>query len=254
MKNLRIFAFINYTNLMNMKMKALKISWMLVVILTCNLFFVSCFSEDNPVSEKEQSEAVFQKQLDEALIWAQVYGPSTQAVAEAVALRHNGKATPINYKTRQSAERKCRTDNSKPFELKDLARTTVLCEYDSIRVVIDDIKSAATEYDAFGRHKHQTSDYGYWGDIINLAFYNLQTEIQVKSYRMYYAVNPKDICQPVLGDSLYNVIHTETGLEPGLAHHYYEIMRADTASAATRERYRKLSIEYLSHFDKDYVK
>ena len=254
MKNLRIFAFINYTNLMNMKMKALKISWMLVVILTCNLFFVSCFSEDNPVSEKQQSEAVFQKQLDEALIWAQVYGPSTQAVAEAVALRHNGKATPINYKTRQSAERKCRTDNSKPFELKDLARTTVLCEYDSIRVVIDDIKSAATEYDAFGRHKHQTSDYGYWGDIINLAFYNLQTEIQVKSYRMYYAVNPKDICQPVLGDSLYNVIHTETGLEPGLAHHYYEIMRADTASAATRERYRKLSIEYLSHFDKDYVK
>ena len=254
MKNLRIFAFINYTNLMNMKMKALKISWMLVVILTCNLFFVSCFSEDNPVSEKQQSEAVFQKQLDEALIWAQVYGPSTQAVAEAVALRHNGKATPINYKTRQSAERKCRTDNSKPFELKDLARTTVLCEYDSIRVVIDDIKSAATGYDAFGRHKHQTSDYGYWGDIINLAFYNLQTEIQVKSYRMYYAVNPKDICQPVLGDSLYNVIHTETGLEPGLAHHYYEIMRADTASAATRERYRKLSIEYLSHFDKDYVK
>ena len=254
MKNLRIFAFINYTNLMNMKMKVLKISWMLVVILTCNLFFVSCFSEDNPVSEKEQSEAVFQKQLDEALIWAQVYGPSTQAVAEAVALRHNGKATPINYKTRQSAERKCRTDNSKPFELKDLARTTVLCEYDSIRVVIDDIKSAATGYDAFGRHKHQTSDYGYWGDIVNLAFLYLQTEIQVKSYRMYYAVNPKDICQPVLGDSLYNVIHTETGLEPGLAHHYYEIMRADTASAATRERYRKLSIEYLSHFDKDYVK
>ncbi len=52
-----------------MKMKVLKISWMLVAILTCNLFFVSCFSEDNPVSEKEQSEAVFQKQLDEALIW-----------------------------------------------------------------------------------------------------------------------------------------------------------------------------------------
>lgn len=34
----------------------------------------------------------------------------------------------------------------------------------------------------------------------------------------------------------------------------HEIMRADTASAATRERYRKLSIEYLSHFDKDDVK
>ena len=235
-------------------MKVLKISWMLVAILTCNLFFVSCYSEDYPVSEKQQSEAVFQKQLDEALSWALAYGPSTQAVAEAVALRHNGKATPINYKTRQSAERKCRTDNSMPFELKDLARTTVLCDYDVISSVVDDIKSTATKYDAFGRYKHQTSDYGYWGDLLNLEFDYLQTEIQVKSYRMYYAVNPEEFCKPVLGDSLYNVIHTETGLEPGLAHEYYEVMRADTSSAATREHYRKLSIEYLKHFDQDYVK
>ncbi len=250
----QLLVYLQLINKKNMNMKMLKQSWLLVVILTSNLFFASCNREDNPVNEQQESETIFQAQLDEALSWALAYGPSTQAVAEAVALRHNGKATPINYKTRQSAERKCRTDNSKPFELKDLARTTVLCEYDKIPVVIDDIKSAATGYDAFGRHKHQTSDYGYWGDIINLAFYNLQTEIQVKSYRMYYAVNPKDICQPVLGDSLYNVIHTETGLEPGLAHHYYEIMRADTASTATREHYRKLSIEYLKHFDQDYVK
>ena len=179
-----------------MKMKALKISWMLVAILTSSLFFASCFREDNPVSEKEQSEAVFQKQLDEALAWAKAYGPSTQAVAEVVALRHNGKATPINYKTRESAERKCRTDNSMPFELKDLARTTVLCEYDSIRVVIDDIKSAATGYDAFGRHKHQTTDYGYWGDIINLAFDHLQTEIQVKSYRKRHPYRDRSGARP----------------------------------------------------------
>jgi hypothetical protein len=237
-----------------MNMKVLKQSWLLVVILTSNLFFASCSREDNPVTEQQDSETIFQTQLDEALAWAKAYGPTTQAIAEEVATRHKGKTTPINYKTRQSAERKCRTDNSKPYELKDLARTTVLCEYDKIPVVIDDIKSAATGYDAFGRHKHQTSDYGYWGDIVNLAFEYLQTEIQVKSYRMYYAVNPKDICQPVLGDSLYNVIHTETGLEPGLAHHYYEIMRADTASEATREHYRKLSLEYQSHFDPDYVK
>ena len=115
---------------MNMKMKVLKILWMLVAILTCNLFFVSCFSEDNPVSEKQQSEAVFQAQLDEALSWALVYGPSTQAVAEAVALRHNGKATPINYKTRQSAERKCRyalsstTSNLQPLSTTPSAVTS----------------------------------------------------------------------------------------------------------------------------------
>ena len=108
----------------------LKQSWLLVVILTSNLFFASCSREDNPVTEQQDSETIFQTQLDEALAWAKAYGPTTQAVAEEVAARHKGKTTPINYKTRQSAERKCRTDNSKPYELKDLARTTVLCEYD----------------------------------------------------------------------------------------------------------------------------
>ena len=235
-------------------MKLTKQSWMFAAILICSLFFTSCFREDNPIDEGQQNEVVFQAELDQAMMWAQVYGPPTQSLAEEVAARHNGKATPLNYKTRESTERKCRTDNSMPLELKDLARTTVLCEYDSIAIVVDDVRTTATERGIFGRYKHQTSDRGYWGDLFNLKFDYLYTEIQVKSYRNYYAANPEDVCRPVLGDSLYNVIHTETGLEPGLSHYYYEIMRADTTSAATYEYYKKLSIEYSSHFDPDWVK
>ena len=235
-------------------MKLTKQSWMFAAILICSLFFTSCFREDNPIDESQQNEIVFQAELDQAMMWAQVYGPPTQSLAEEVAARHNGKATPLNYKTRESTERKCRTDNSLPLELKDLARTTVLCEYDSIAIVVDDVRTTATERGIFGRYKHQTSDLGYWGDLFNLKFDYLYTEIQVKSYRNYYAANPEDVCRPVLGDSLYNVIHTETGLEPGLTHYYYEIMRADTTSAATYEYYKKLSIEYSSHFDPDWVK
>jgi hypothetical protein len=52
-------------------------------------------------------------------------------------------------------QRKCRTDNSRPLELKDLARTTVLCEYDSIAIVVDDVRTTATERGIFGRYKHQ---------------------------------------------------------------------------------------------------
>lgn len=235
-------------------MKLTKQSWMFAAILICSLFFTSCFREDNPIDESQQNEIVFQAELDQTMMWAQVYGPPTQSLAEEVAARHNGKATPLNYKTRESTERKCRTDNSMPLELKDLARTTVLCEYDSIAIVVDDVRTTATERGIFGRYKHQTSDLGYWGDLFNLKFDYLYTEIQVKSYRNYYAANPEDVCRPVLGDSLYNVIHTETGLEPGLTHYYYEIMRADTTSAATYEYYKKLSIEYSSHFDPDWVK
>ena len=205
--------------------------WMLAAILVCGISFTSCDRADNPSGESTVTE--FQYELDQALSWAQVYGPPTQTLAEEVAARHKGMATPLNYKTRESTERKCITDNSRPFELKDLARTTVLCEYDSIRKVIDDVTATATERGIFGRYKHQ--------------------EIQVKSYRNYYAANPEDICRPVLGDSLYNVIHTESGVEPGLSHFYYEIIRADTTSEATREYYKKLCIEYHSHFDPDYV-
>jgi hypothetical protein len=237
-----------------MNMKLTKQSWMFAAILICSLFFTSCFREDNPIDESQQNEIVFQAELDQAMMWAQVYGPPTQSLAEEVAARHNGKTSPLNYKTRESTERKCRTDNSMPLELKDLARTTVLCEYDSIAIVVDDVRTTATERGIFRRYKHQTSDLGYWGDLFNLKFDYLYTEIQVKSYRNYYAANPEDVCRPVLGDSLYNVIHTETGLEPGLFHYYYEIMRADTTSAATYEYYKKLSIEYSSHFDPDWVK
>ena len=209
--------------------------WMLAAILVCGISFTSCDRADNPSGESTVTE--FQHELDQALSWAQVYGPPTQTLAEE----------------RESTERKCITDNSRPFELKDLARTTVLCEYDSIRKVIDDVTATATERGIFGRYKHQTSDRGYWGDLFNLKFQYLYTEIQVKSYRNYYAANPEDICRPVLGDSLYNVIHTESGVEPGLSHYYYEIIRADTTSEATREYYKKLCIEYHSHFDPDYV-
>ena len=75
----------------------------------------------------------------------------------------------------------------------------------------------------------------------------------MKSYGLYYASNPEDICRLVLGDSLFNAIRTASGQVPGLSHYYYEIIRADSTSEATRDYYRKLCIEYHSHFDPDYV-
>ena len=150
-------------------MKQIRLLWMLAAILTCGIMFTSC-SKDDDNNAEQQAEKEFQEELDQAMAWAQVYGPTTQQLAEEVAARHNGKTTPLNYKTRESTERKCRTDNSRPFELKDLARTTVLCEYDSLLIVIDDVKTTATEQNIFGRYKHQTSDRGYWGDLFNLKF------------------------------------------------------------------------------------
>ena len=205
---------------------------MLAAVLFCGMGgTTSCSKDDDGLSEEE----LFENEMTAALKDASKYGPETDAFAREVAARFDGCVTDMNYKTRESATRKCKTDNCRPYDLKDLARTTIVAGWDSTDVtpVI----------------KHQTSDYGYWGDIVNLKYEKLMTEVQVKTYGMFYASQGEDVVRSVIGDSLYTVIHTKSGVEPGLSHYYYEIMRADTSSAATVEYYKKLAIEYHEIFE-----
>ena len=221
---------------------------MLAAILFCGMgLLTSCTANDDNPTEEE----LFEQEMTAAMADAQTYGPQTDAFAREVAKRFNGCVTDINYKTRESATRKCKTDNSRPYDLKDLARTTIIAGWDSteIKPVIDYLVKTSTERGFFGRYKHQTSDYGYWGDIVNLKYEKLMTEIQVKTYGMFYASLDETTVRSVIGDSLYTVIHDKSGVEPGMSHHYYEIMRADTSSAATVEYYKKLAIEYHNRFE-----
>lgn len=223
--------------------------WMMVVILVCSLWLqTSCTKEDVSALSEEQ---LFEQEMNAALADARVYGPITQALAEEVAAQFDGRVTELNYKTRESATRKCRTDNCRPYDLKDLARTTIAAGWDSteIKPVIKYLVDTSTDRGLFKRYKHQTSNYGYWGDLVNLKFERLSIEIQVKTYGMFYASYPVDVAQSVLGDSIYTIIHDKTGVEPGLSHYYYEIMRADTSSTATVEHYKQLAIQYHDLFE-----
>ena len=220
----------------------------LIATLFCGMgLLTSCSANDDNPTEAD----LFEQEMTAALADAQIYGPQTDAFAREVAARFNGCVTDINYKTRESATRKCKTDNCRPYDLKDLARTTIVAGWDSMEIkpVIDYLVQTSTERNFFGRYKHQTSDRGYWGDIVNLKYERLMTEIQVKTYGMFYASQEEDIVRSVLGDSIYTVIYTKTGVEPGLSHYYYEIIRADTSSAATKEYYRQLSIKYHALFE-----
>jgi hypothetical protein len=208
------------------------------------LGIVACTNVNKP----EKSE--FDKEMDRALEMARKCGPVTQAMAEETAKEYSGCVTPLNYKTRESAERKCKTDQCMPFTLKDLARTTVVAAWDSADVteVIDYLIIRACEDSLFGRYKHQTSDYGYWGDIVNLKFVEntdtLYTEIQLKTYGMYYGSGDEKTVRATIGEENYQYIHSVSGLEPGLSHVYYEVIRADTSSEATIAYYKQLSREY----------
>ena len=220
----------------------------LTLVFCSTTLLTSCSKDDDNSTSTEIS---FEEEMTAALADAQKYGPATDAFAREVAARFDGCVTDINYKTRESATRKCITDNCRPYDLKDLARTTIVAGWDSIEIkpVIDYLVTTSTERGFFGRYKHQTSDYGYWGDIVNLQYDKLMTEVQVKTYGMFYAVHNEAETREVIGDSLYNIIRTKSGVEPGMSHYYYEIMRADTSSAATVEYYRQLSIQYYACFE-----
>jgi len=210
-------------------------------ILLLTVLLVGCTQQQAP----EQN--LFDQQMDRALELAQQYGPVTEDIARQAAEAFNGVVTDINYKTRESATRKCQTDSCMPGELKDLARTTVVATWDSTEVgdVVEYLITLSKEQELFGRYKHQTSDYGYWGDIVNLQFDSLMTEIQVKTYGMFYAADPEEMVRETIGDKRYDYIYSVTGLQPGLAHVYYEIIRADTSSETTIARYKQLSREYF---------
>lgn len=203
-------------------------------------------------TQQAPEKNLFGEQMDRALALAQQYGPITESIAQQTAEAYDGVATDINYKSRESAERKCQTDNCMPLDLKDLARTTVVATWDSAAVgeVVEYLITVTQEQELFGRYKHQTSDYGYWGDIVNLQFVegtdSLMTEIQVKTYGMFYAADPEQMVRETIGDERYEYIYSVTGVAPGMAHVYYEIIRADTSSEATIARYKQLSREYFS--------
>ena len=203
-------------------------------------------------AQQAPEKSLFEEQMDRALALAQQYGPITESIAQQAAEAYDGVATDINYKSRESAERKCQTDNCMPLDLKDLARTTVVATWDSAAVgeVVEYLITVTREQELFGRYKHQTSDYGYLGDIVNLQFVegtdSLMTEIQVKTYGMFYAADPEQMVRETIGDERYEYIYSVTGVEPGQAHVYYEVIRADTSSEATIARYKQLSREYFS--------
>lgn len=240
-----ISTYLSLFILRKVRDNSLQIHWLLGVIIFC-CFLASC-SKEELSSEQQQ----FENEMTAAMADARVYGPITQGFAIEVAERYNGRVTELNYKTRESATRKCITDKCRPYDLKDLARTTIVAGWDSMEIkpIIHYLVVAASAHGFFKRYKHQSSDYGYWGDLVNLEFGRLSTEIQIKTYGMFYASYPADISQSVLGDSIYTVIRTKSGVEPGLSHYYYEIMRADTSSAATVEHYKQLAIKYHALFE-----
>ena len=77
-------------------MKKNLLSLFVLSIFASGILLTSCNKDE------KSAEQQFQEELDQALSWAQVYGPPTQSLAEEVAARHNGKTCPLNYTTSEA--------------------------------------------------------------------------------------------------------------------------------------------------------
>lgn len=151
-------------------------------------------------------------------------GYEVQLLAEEIAKKHGGVVTPINYKSEESILRKTSAEGISPYALKDATRTTIIVENDEIEGVLAELERSPSHI----RTKRQTADKfnGYSGNIINVSTSNgVVGEIQVNTAKMIYAKDHPDVARAILGDDVYKAIAREVGVEGGLGHYYYELIR-----------------------------
>ena len=225
------------------------------------LFLISTVSlaQSSSVVRQDASEDEFH--IDTAMVVrmrtaATIVGPSMIHFVDSIALLHGGKVTPVNYKSFQSTLRKCNAEKVQANEINDLVRCTIACPYDSLHSMITDLVQTAKKKGIFKKYKHQSYlDRGYWGDMVILNHGMITSEIQVKSFYMAYAnldVNMVDF----LGEDICTKIKNETGLESGMSHHYYEIIRDISGKYTTEEKNKAIeeNTKYLQCFWEDYEK
>lgn len=182
------------------------------------------------------------------------FGPIMQHLADSIAALHGGRVTPTNYKSLSSTLRKCNTDKVQADKLNDLVRCMIACPYDSLHFMITDLVNTAKKKGLFKYYKHQEYvDRGYWGDMVILDHGVIGSEIQVKSFYMAYANYEGDIIG-FIGDSIFNEIKKETGLQPCMSHRYYEIIRDVTGKYSDDEKRKAVeeNVKYLKAFWEDY--
>lgn len=229
------------------------------VIVFMMLFITNMVSLAQGKTAVGQDEPVPEFHIDTALVVRMRYvatavGPAMIHFADSIAMLHGGKVTPINYKSFQSTIRKCKQEKVQANEINDLVRCTIACPYDSLHSMITDLVQTAKKKGIFKKYKHQSYlDRGYWGDMVILNHGMVTSEIQVKSFYMAYANFDGNVVD-FLGDDVCTEIKNETGLESGMSHHYYEIIRDATGKYSWEDKNKAMeeNTKYLQCFWEGY--
>ncbi len=200
----------------------------------------------------KDNKGIFQKistgkSVSEVMQRASDVGNEVQSLAYGIASRYSGYVTPVNFKSKSSIMRKVNTEHVTPYDIKDAVRTTIIAPKSEIESILKELSSLPS----FIRLKRQKPEsfMGYSGNIVNIRTSNgLTAEIQVNTDRMIYAKELPEEAKRILGESKWNEIHKETGLEGGLGHKFYEEWRMMDKSNPKAIEIAEKSAEYYSHF------
>jgi hypothetical protein len=143
------------------------------------------------------------------------------SISDIIAKKAKVIVTDINYKSEERAIEKVILEYlGDVFKLKDAIRNTFIAKENKINDIIRLIKE---NFD-IDRIKYQSTDMGYNGYMINIKLHKyISAEIQINTPQMIYAksINAKSL----IGTDLFNKIKSQSGLDSGLGHTYYEEYR-----------------------------
>jgi hypothetical protein len=168
------------------------------------------------------------------------------ALAHQIADRYGITVMEAPLKSPESIIRKAVADYGGDIsKVTDVARNTIVTGNKHIDHIISDFK----KHGSFVKYKEHKAEeqHGYTGHLIKTKAKNGHvSEIQVNTPEMIYGKEPEKDAREFLGDALYDKIKEKTGMEGGMGHKHYEVIR-DTNS--TDEEIADASKQSHAYYD-----
>lgn len=224
--------------------------------LPLNKLHWGCRHDFTPIvrkEEKKKDQSKIERQTERIMTRAKVAGPEVDNLTKGIAKKNGAITTPINFKSKESIERKANSDyNGNVNRVTDSVRTTIISPDENISAIVSDLK-ANKNVISVRQQKAETDPLGYSG---NLLLYQtrsgLTSEIQVNSPEMIYAKELEKDSRLVLGDDVFNKIKNKFKVPGGLGHAYYEEYRVlsvtDPGTEPRRKELEVLSKKYYNIF------
>merc|ERR1712194_658173 len=177
---------------------------------------------------------------------------------QEVAKEFGGRVSSAPIKSRERASEKVYNDYTDDwFGIKDLVRLSiVLPDFSEVPAVVERISShfhVRNGYDRKPEVKEVSADtdpLGYSGTTVFVdTKATVRGEIQINSDAVIYA-KVGEMSREFLGDDLYSMIESTSGVPGGQGHLIYEVWRAPEADDTTKRHFETVSKAYYAYFRK----